>query len=44
MDLQGVEWGGMDWFAVDQYRDRCWFLVHWVSETWCFITCGEPVD
>ena len=27
MDLQQVEWGGKDWIALIQDRDRWWALV-----------------
>jgi hypothetical protein len=28
LDLQEMEWGGMDWVAVAQERDRCRTLVN----------------
>jgi hypothetical protein len=28
MDLQGVDWGGMDWIDLDQDRDRWWEFVN----------------
>ena len=27
MDLQEVEWGGMDWIVVSQDRDEVWVLM-----------------
>jgi hypothetical protein len=27
MDLQEVGWGGMEWIALTQHRDRWWVLV-----------------
>jgi hypothetical protein len=29
MDLQEVEWGGMDWIDLAENRDRCWVPVMW---------------
>jgi hypothetical protein len=28
MELQEVAWGGMDWIALAQDRDRWWVLVN----------------
>jgi hypothetical protein len=28
MDIQEVEWGGMDWIDLAQDRDRWWALVN----------------
>ena len=28
MDLKEVVWGGMDWIAAAQDRNRCWVLVN----------------
>ena len=43
MDLQEVGWGGMNWFAVAQDRDRWRLLVHAVSEALGFIKCEESL-
>jgi hypothetical protein len=28
MDLQEVGWESVEWFVLDQNRDRCWVLVN----------------
>jgi len=32
MDRQEVGWGGLDWVALAQDRDRCWALVNAVMK------------
>jgi len=34
MDLQAVRWGGMDWVAVAQDRDKWRVLVNTVMDFW----------
>ena len=34
MDLQEVEWGGMDWIAVAEDSDRWCTLVNAVMNVW----------
>jgi hypothetical protein len=29
-----VGWGGTDWIAVAEDRDRCWALVNSVTNLW----------
>jgi hypothetical protein len=44
MDLQEAEWGGMDWFAVAQDRDRWRALVNAVMNLQVKIKFGEFFD
>jgi len=34
MDLQEVEFGGMDWIELAQEKDRSWALVNAVMNFW----------
>ena len=34
MDLQEVEWGGMDWMDLAQGRDRWWAPINGVMNLW----------
>jgi hypothetical protein len=34
MDLQEVGWGGVDWIAVSQDRNRWWVLLNVVMTVW----------
>ena len=45
MDLQEVEWEGMNWIDLAQDRDRWWALVNIVvNERQCSTQCGEFLD
>jgi hypothetical protein len=42
--LQEVEWGGMDWIAVVEDRDRWRTFLKREMNFWVFVKCGEFLD
>ena len=44
MDLEEVGWGGMDWIAVAQDRDRWRSFSEYDNEPSGYIECGEFLD
>jgi hypothetical protein len=37
MDLQGMEWGGLDWIYLIQDRDKWWPSVNAVMNFWVLL-------
>jgi hypothetical protein len=44
IDVQGMEWDGMDWIDLSQERDRWGGFCECADESSCSIKCREFLD